>query len=234
MNLPLLRWRRWDLNLDVATDYQYADADAERTYGTFSKLALQWVVPSTLGFYSWREFQLSLQNRFDLGVDDGHQHHNTSQAAMQYTHGFHQSVFARGFASYAWGQNRDVDVRYFPYVLLDEIQVSRLTDHGDYLTRQAGALRLEISKALTVPQYSARIPLGLNRIAPLVVGQGTFMDIDSNHLYPNGFFEWGWGADFELLVLHLFPVRLRYLAAYDTNNPGYKENQFQLVYKQEF
>ena len=79
--------------------------------------------------------------------------------------------------------------------------------------------------------------LGLDRLAPLVVAQGLFFDNQgrAHGDYPANVFEWGVGADFQLLLFHLAHAKLRYLAGFDTRHPiKAKDDQVTLTLRHEF
>ena len=78
------------------------------------------------------------------------------------------------------------------------------------------------------------MPIGLSRFAPVVVAQGIFLDDDPLDLYPSNTFEWGHGADLELLLFHRVPVLFRFLLAHDTRYPEDTEEQLRLSYKKAF
>lgn len=247
LGLPLLRHERWDARLDLALTYKAQEPhddpfggaesgpDDGETYGSLARLAVQWEVPTELGFLPWRRFGLSYMNQLDTMPWTWSKKRNSSIVQSQYTHGLPDEIYLSGSATYAWAERPDIGVKYDPYALIQDIRVPRLVSHDEYDVRNAAALRLEAQKVFTTPAYSARIPIGLNRLAPLVVGQGLFLDDDALNRYPASLFEWGWGVDFELLLLHKFPARVRLLEAYDTRDPIHrKDDQFNLSYKHEF
>lgn len=238
---PLLRWRRLDAHLNFALNAKNKDS---KTYGSTSGFDLGWSVPTSLGFYNWRDLKLHLVNRLDLTQNDLVKEHNTSQVSLQYIHGFQRDWFLSAFSSYSWAEDPDINVRYSSYPLLDSTEVPRLTDHGDYTVAKSVAARLELTRAIEWPFYSSRIPLGLHRIAPLIVAQGIAMDtvgakfngpgLQSNSRVPANLFEYGWGADVELLLLHKVPARVRFLYGYDTREPGFHDTQVNFLLKHQF
>jgi hypothetical protein len=100
----------------------------------------------------------------------------------------------------------------------------------------ASAARLEFAKVFDVHGYTPRIPIGLDRLAPLVVAQGLFLDdhgVGYEH-YPANIFEWGYGVDLQLLLFHLAHAKLRYLVGIDTRHPDEPDEQLQLSYRHSF
>lgn len=245
-NLPILRWRRWDAAVGLAATYEKHDAhndslsalvldDIEETRGVMSVFNLNYVIAPSLGFHPWRAFTLSYANRLETEVNAWAKKFNTSIIQTRYVHGLPMETYATLAGTYAWAEVPDIKVTYDQTTLSRDIRVPRLTSHKEeYLVKSAGALRLELTHVLTMPNYSARIPLGLNRIAPVAVGQGIFLNDDPLNVYPQNTFEWGWGADFEILLLHRIPLQLRLLNAYDTRSPQDMESEAKLAYKVSF
>lgn len=244
-NLPILRWRRWDSAIGLAGIYQHNDAhndpsaprraDVEESYGLLSSFSLNYTLPTALGFYPWRAFELSYVNRLETSANTWRKQDNTSLVQSSYVYGLPEEFYVTVAGAYAWAETPDIKVGADHATVSQDIRVSRLTSHKEeFLARNAGSARLEVTKVVTIPAYSARLPIGLNRIAPVVVGQGLFLDDDPANLYPQNTFEWGWGADLEVLLAHRIPVHVRFLQAYDTRSPIDADNKADLVYKMSF
>ncbi len=247
VNMPVWRYKRWDAALGLALIYEHNDAhndsasplklaDTEETYGTMSTFGLNYAITPGLGFFPWRAFSLNYVNRLETQANTWTKRYNTSLVQTSYTYGLPKEFYVTAAANYAWAEDPDIKVGYDPTSLSQDIRVARLTSHKEeYLTKNAGTVRLEISNVQTLRAYSARMPIGLNRIAPVVVGQGLFLDDDARNLYPQNTFEWGWGADLEVLLLHRIPVHIRLLNAYDTRSPiGEPESEARLSYSAKF
>lgn len=245
--LPVLRWRRWDASFGLAMTYEKNDAYTdpasaaissarEETYGARTTLGIEYSLAPGLGFLPWRAFSLNYVNHLESETDGWKKKYNTSLIQSRYTHGFPEEFYATLAASYAWAEIPDISVDYEQGLLSQEIRIPRLTSHNDeYIVKHAGSVRLEVTNVRTIPAYSPRIPFGLNRLAPVVVGQAIFMDNDPLHVYPPNTFEWGWGADIELLLMHKVPVRLRFLNSYDTRNPkSISDKEAKLTYRMNF
>ncbi len=82
--------------------------------------------------------------------------------------------------------------------------------------------------------YSNRIPIGIDRIAPFIVGQGVAFDDSAKNDYPHSDFEWGYGADLQVLLLHNLHSMVRLLNAFNTSEPNQARWQAQLSVKQTF
>jgi hypothetical protein len=245
--LPLLRHKRWDAEFMLAGLYdiddsrrdpsswisEYVDHPRQETYGTFTRFNLSHQIPSMIGFFPWRSFNLAFTNRLESEPGNFVRKYNTSLLQTDYTHGFPLEFFALGTAGVAWAENRDIDVEYSTYSLTDDIRVPRLTTDRDFEAKTASFARLEIHKVFDLPFYSERLPVGLNRVSPFAIGQGIALD-RSSVSYPANIFEWGYGADIELLLIHKAPVRFRFLTAVDTRNPDRKEQQMTMSFRKEF
>jgi hypothetical protein len=236
--LPVFKHERWSADWTFAGYHRDEDRHRDPSFvyippigahqelwGSLNRVELQWAIPSAVGFENWREFDLSYMNRLDSQAYSWRRKNNTSQVAAQAIFGLRQQFYLRGFGSYAWGETRDVDVKYNPYPLLNQIEVARLADHGDFVVKSAGALRVEFTKVFNVPAYLPRWPFGVNRIAPLFVAQGLQMDSLHPEDYPSSLFEYGYGADFEFLLLHRLPMRLRILEIFDTSDTKYRHDE---------
>ncbi|NJL25984.1 MAG: N-6 DNA methylase [Calothrix sp. SM1_5_4] len=70
--------------------------------------------------------------------------------------------------------------------------------------------------------------------APFVVAQGLFLDDDRADRYPANIFEWGYGADMELLIFHKAMASFRILNAFDTRNPVKPETEASFTLKKSF
>ncbi len=238
LSLPVWRWRRWDASVGFAATYEKNDAQndaSEETRGLMSVFGLNYVIAPGLGFHPWRAFTLNYANRLESDINAWAKKYNTSIVQTRFVHGFPMEFYLTLAGTYAWAEVPDIKVSYDQATLSQDIRVPRLTSHQeDYLVKNAGSLRVELTHVQTLPAYSARIPFGLNRIAPVVVGQGIFMNDDPLNVYPQNTFEWGWGADFEILFLHRIPLRLRILNAYDTRSPQDMQTEGKLAYKVSF
>ncbi|MGE3681826.1 MAG: hypothetical protein AB7G93_08880 [Bdellovibrionales bacterium] len=257
VSLPLLRWRRWDARVATALTYESEGRrrywwrsgtgpetggrirpDPEETYGLESQVHISYMVPTTLGFFPWRHFELSFFHDIDTLANTWTKNHNTSMVQGLFRQGFAREFYGALSGEVAWAETRDVEVDYNPYSISDEIRVPLLTSHNSYVVKSASFARFEAHKVFTTPVYSARIPVGLNRVAPFVVAQGVALE-DGEHGFgreptPANIFEWGYGVDMELLVLHRFPTQLRILNAYNTRNPYQIESELRLALKREF
>jgi hypothetical protein len=151
-----------------------------------------------------------------------------------FTYGFPREFYATLFGKVAWAERPNILVSGEQSTSPD-IRIDRLTAfHPEFNAKTAGALRLELQKAYRTPVYSSRIPLGLNRTAPLLVGQGLFFNDDRYDRFPQNTFEWGYGADFEFLLAHMIPFQLRWLESFDTRQPYHRETKASFNYHAEF
>ena len=235
--LPVLRWRHWDASLSLAASYR--QRDQQETYGADSGVFIHYEENSSpaLGMFPLRGFDLSYLNSLETLPSHITKEANTSLVQTQYRQGFPLEFYALLAGSVAWSEAHDVKVDYNPYALGDEIRISRIAAHDFYRVQTASSARLEINKVFNVRGYPTRFPVGLDRLAPLVVAQGMFFDTQGRGHgdYPANIFEWGVGADFQLLLFHLAHAKLRYLAGFDTRHPiKSKDDQVTFTLRHEF
>lgn len=236
VRLPLWKKRDWYAEASFAGLFEKEDVPLnEEVIGSLTTLNLSYRLAPGLGFLPWREFLFNYINRLESEDQSWTKKDNTSLAQLKYTHGLPHEFYVSLAGTMAWAETHDIEVDYDPLSVTQDIRIPRLTSHNEmYMAKTAGAIRLEVHKVFTVPSYSARMPIGLSRIAPVVVGQGIFMDDDSLNRYPSNTFEWGYGADLELLIFHRVPVLFRFLQAYDTRYPEKTEEELRLSYKKAF
>jgi hypothetical protein len=233
--IPVWRWRDWDAAVSLAGIYEKEDVPNTEHYGSLTSLQLQYQIAPFLGFLPWRNFTFSYTNRLESELEEWTKANNTSLVQLKYVHGFPYEFYGSLSGNIAWAETHDIEVDYEPYSLSRDIRIPRITSHNEmYEAKTAGNIRLEVNKVFTTPSYGARFPIGLNRVAPVVVAQGIFLDDDAQNRYPQNTFEWGYGADVELLLTHRIPVQVRLLQAYDTRYPQKMENELQLKLHREF
>lgn len=245
--MPILRWRNWDAAMSIAAIYEKNDLhndplavppltnDVEETYGTMSWLALRYQIAPPLGLHPWRRFALGITNRLETDGEAWTKKYNTSLAETSYTHGFPWEIYGTLEGKVAWAEQPDIKVTGDVPTLSQDIRITRLTNHNEEFTaKTAGSVKLEVTKVFTMPTYPTRFPVGLSQIAPVVVGQGLFLDDDHEDLYPQNTFEWGAGADLHLLLLHKLPAVIRYIGAFDTRHPADREDELRLTFKKTF
>lgn len=251
VELPVLRWRNWDAVLLAAPTYEkrdkYLDPTApatlvrpdervEETYGVQSGASVQYQESTAVGMYPWRLFRFDYLNRLAARSEEWTKKYNTSLAQTKFQQGFPIQFYASLSGGVAWAENHDVDVSYDPMPMSYQMRIPRLTSHETFVVQTASFARFEFTKVFDVGLYSPRIPVGMTRVAPVVVAQGLFLDNKGNghNDYPANTFEWGYGADVELLVLHTFRANIRYLMAFDTRTPETSESQAQFNLHQSF
>lgn len=249
ISLPLLRWRRWDARTSLSAIYEKEDmrnragstrADIEERYGARSTFNLVYQNRPPVGMFAWREFSVGFINKLQSQPNEWKTRYNTSITTLKYELGFKRDFFLSLFGTAAWAINRDIKLSYSQSPLTEDVSIPILTGHKDYVAKTAGAARVEVHKVLSTPQlsnkYSARIPLGLERLAPFVVAQGIALDDDSAKTdpEPHNIFEWGYGVDLHLLIFHRQPAMLRLLRSFNTTDSAKAETQATLNFKREF
>ncbi len=239
--LPVWRWRHWDANIGVAAIYRREDQHVdpsepttfgktrmEETYGTQSDAGLHYQEDSSpsLSMFPIRLFDLNFKNRLEALPDTLRKRYNTSLVQSRFQQGLPIQFYMTFAGSVAWAENHDVLVDYNPMPLSEDIRVSRLTSHEEFKAKTASSARFELTKVFDLPLYSPRIPVGFDRISPLVLAQGVFLDRDNavDH-YAANIFEWGYGVDLQLLLVHLAHAKLRLIEAFDTRTPVHREKQ---------
>jgi hypothetical protein len=245
LKLPFWKWQRWSAMTSLGLNFKHEDnqndpalslktPDFTETYGTITQAQLQYSLSPGLGFLPWRRFSLSFANKLELDYSTWAKRYNTSAVSSLFTYGFPREFYATLFGKVAWAERANILVSGEQSTSPD-IRIDRLTSfHPEFNAKSAGALRLELQKAYRTPVYSNRIPLGLNRTAPLLVGQGLFFNDDRYDRFPQNTFEWGYGADFEFLLAHMIPFKLRWLESFDTRQPYHPETKASLSYHAEF
>ncbi len=243
--MPLWRRQRWDAKAALALNYKKQDlqndplspvvlADIEETVGSIFTSSLKYAISPSLAFLPWRQFTLGFSNKLESLPSEWRKRYNTSLVEASYTYGLPREIFATLSGKFAWAERANILVTGEPTITQD-IHIDRLTSHNDeFRAKTAGALRLELQKSFLTPMYSDRIPLGLNRTAPVLVGQAMFFDDDRLDRYPMNTFEWGYGVDIELLIAHRAPMRLRLVNSYDTRDPYHADEKATLNYKASF
>lgn len=241
--IPLLRWRQWDAQVGLSATYDLEDrhneatrpgSDIEETYGARSYFDLQYKNAPAYGMYSWREFNLSYINRLTSLPNEWRTKYNTSIMNLKYQHGFAKEFYLSLYGSAAWAENRDIDIEYDESPITNRLSIPLLTSHKKYVVKTAQASRLEFHKVFSTPAYSARIPIGVERMAPFVAAQGVFIDDSRSDSYPHNIFEWGYGADIQMLLFHRMPAIFRYMNAYNTTEPRKTESSFKLTLQKDF
>jgi len=234
MRLPLLRWRRWDAALGMALSYELEDAhndpthppaaavypdDFEEAYGIKTNFIVQREEDTPLGMYRWRHLSLKFFNHLSTEPNQWVKKDNTSLANLNFEHGFPHEFYLSAYAYGAWAETRDIDVKYSYFASTSDAHIPMLTSHKQYLAKTAGSARLEFHKVFNLKGYSARVPVGLDRIAPVAVAQGISLDDARDDRYPPSIFEWGIGADLQVLMFHRVPTIMRFLNAINTTEP---------------
>ncbi|MBX3022062.1 MAG: hypothetical protein KF799_10335 [Bdellovibrionales bacterium] len=245
MDLPLWRWRRWQADMGLALIYRSEQPtqetiatalpshDRKENGGTQTRLRLHYEVPTALGFFPWRELELSAANVFMASTREWRKAENTSMIGALYRHGLKNEYYVTTTLQGAWSEAEDIRIAYETPSLTSDIRLPRLSDKDILHARSAGLARLELHKVLTTPRYSSRIPVGINRFAPFAIAQAMAMDSDPLGERRADLFEYGFGADVELLLAHKFSVRLRAMMAVDPRDRE-TESQMRMDFKRGF
>ncbi len=243
VSIPLLRWRQWDADISLAAIYELDDVrneptyiakDVEEKYGARTTFDLRYRNAPPYGLFSWREFSLGYINRLTSLPNEWRKKYNSSIVNLKYQHGFERQFYLSFYGSVAWAENRDVDVRFSQTPITQSVSIPLLTSHKEYVVKNAESARVEFHKVFNTPAYSNRIPFGFERLAPFVVAQGVFLDDSKRDRYPHNIFEWGYGVDMQVLLLHKMPAVMRFMNAYNTTEPRKSESKVELTFKQEF
>lgn len=246
MMWPWLRHQRWASNVsaglvyDVEGEREDLSAPAfsrprEETYGLQSQLNLSYKVQAPLGYLPWRGFDFYFYNKLSTLPNVWEKHKNASMAQTQFQWGFGHEFYLSGAAGYAWSEREDINLEYAPLITTSGVRIPLLTSHKEYTATHAGFARAEFQKSFIVHGYPTRFPIGVRRLAPLVLAQGVVMSDDRKDLNPPNIFEFGIGADIELLLLHAIPARLRLVSGYNTRHPVKRsDNQLSLTLSQSF
>jgi hypothetical protein len=229
LGVPLLQWRRWSSQLQEYALYEKDDAilSREEKSGVFSKWFLAYSERTRVGMFPWREFILSYQNKLEAPSTSWTKNQNTSMADVKYTHGLPQEIFIRGNMTAGWAETRDITVQYSNVPSLTKATIDRIAGKEIFDTKRAYRARLEVAKVFNMSAYSPRVPVSVRRLAPFIVGQSIALadarDEDSKRPEKPTLYEFGYGVDLELLLLHRIPVLIRMLNGQDNLK---KENDF--------
>jgi len=229
MQLPFLKWRRWSGEAQLAGVYKHDEAHGlaphSNSIGTSSKVNIGYSHKLPLAFWEWRHFEFGYHHRYESYVA-GAKKLNANKVHALYRYGFGDQYFGTLAATAAWAETHDIELTGSTAVLSEDISIPRLVNHNKYRVKNASALRFEFTKAIDINNYTARIPLGIFRVAPFGVAQGILLDNDSRPLpardefrYPNSIFEWSYGLDMDILFAHKMIGRIRFGQSYDTRSP---------------
>ncbi|MGE3760339.1 MAG: hypothetical protein AB7H97_21420 [Pseudobdellovibrionaceae bacterium] len=245
VKLPFWRHNRWSAAALLGLNFKNEDIqndpaipikipDFDETYGAVSAVKLEYALAPALAILPWRYYSLGLTNKIEVDHSSWKKRYNTSSVSTEVTYGFPKEFYATFMGKLAWAERANILVTGFPSESPDA-RIERLTSHNrEFNAKTAGVLRLELQKAFRTPYYSDRIPLGLNRTSPVLVGQGLFFNDDRLNRWPQNTFEWGYGADIEFLLFHMLPFNFRLLEAFDTRQPAKIETKASFNYRLEF
>jgi hypothetical protein len=249
MKLPLLRHGQWDASLLLALTYEFEDLhndtdDAawtlahphnnEEFYGIKSAFQVTRNNSTSLGMYPWNAFGLRYTNHLQTQSFSWEKDRNTSLATISYDKGFPMEFYAGAEANVAWAETKNIDLEYNSVPSGLDTRIPMLTGHKEYTVKNAESARLEVRKVFNVRGYSPRIFVGIDRIAPFVVAQGVFLDDDIDNKYPQNIFEWGAGADIQILLAHRLRTVMRFMQGYNTTEPDKPDTQVNWSLKQSF
>jgi hypothetical protein len=237
--IPLYRGGNWDAAAAISLDYEHYDThgrrpDVEETYGARSRAEVKYEVQTPLALIPWREFSLAFDHKITTPVNAWEKDDNAAMVSSVYRHGMPKNFYVSAFGNVAWSERPEIDVRYTEMPWPTDISIPMLTYRDSFLVKNAESLRLEIHKLIKMQAYSNRIPIGIDRIAPFVVAQGVAFDDSAHDDYPHSDFEWGYGADLQVLIIHNLHSMVRILNAYNTSEPNQSRWQAQLSIKQNF
>jgi hypothetical protein len=249
VKLPVWRHGLWDAAIGSALTYELEDAhndpddpvalaehpdDREEYYGIKSGFSLSRTDATPLGMYAWRGFTLDYSNHLKTQPNLWQKEHNTSLVSVGYQHGFPMEFYATVIGHVAWAETKDIDIRASAGPADGGAVIPMITSRKDYSVKNAESARLEIHKVLNLRFYSPRIFIGLDRLAPVVVAQGVFLDDDVDNKYPRDIFQVGVGADLQILLFHRLRAVQRILIAGDSTDKERADTQFRFTLKQDF
>lgn len=216
---------QWFSTLSSHFIYEYehphiALADIDKTYTLLTSLNWGHVVAPPLAYSAYRQFYLSADHEYIHTAPDWVDQRNIFGAQIYGAY----DVFSETYVSAMYqkaiadGSNAIVPLEFGPSDLpyTTSTRVQRNTSHPDIDYFSVSKVALELKQALNWSYYFTRLPFSLRRLA--LIGQ-------YNEYYaatrPRGdedtlFHETGGGAEFEVLFIHRFPLRMR-LMHYQSN-----------------
>lgn len=248
LSWPLFKHQRWVSALSLSGFYEREEdpvytwkngsysyiVDTDETVGSRADWTLAYQVSPWLGFWPWRSWTLAATQITKADSTHWRKQENISFLQTHGHYGFERQVFVSGSGFYAWAEDRDIEVEYQPYSFGEVLTIPLMTSRYYYDAKAVGSARLEFSKVFDWSAYSPRFPVGLHRLAPFVAAQETFFDRSHGADYPADLFEFGYGADIDLLLFHRLNARTRFLRAFNTRYPEDTENQLSLGFKRDF
>lgn len=248
VRLPFLRWRLWDGVLGMGLTYELEDThydpthppsfrpyDTQELYGLKTTFSLERNETPRLGMYRWRHLGFNYTNSLQTLENQWTKKNNSNIVNTSFQYGLPLEMYLSAYASAAWAETHDIHVKVAQLPVTDGMHIPLLTSHTEHRVKQAGSARLEFHKVFNLRAYSPRVPIGLDRVAPLVVAQGIALDDAKEDEYPHSIFEWGYGADFQVLTLHSMHGLFRILRAYNTSEPEpERETRFEFKLQQTF
>lgn len=238
INVPLLRHKRWDANFNTFAYFKLEDSHfalrRQEYTGVFNTFDLQYSVNPYVGFMPWREFKFSFINELETLINKFEKNDNTNEVLAGFTYGLPRQTYFSGSGGFAWAETDDVIVDYSPYPFPGSVYIPRLTDHTELFVKRAGFARLEFHQAFDVLDYSARFPIGLDRVAPMLAFEQLFLDDNVPYDQERRPFEYGFGLDIGLLILHKAHGTFRLFQGYDGNVDSNGRLQASFALKQTF
>lgn len=219
LGIPLLKWRRWSMELTELATYQTEDyrfIPRYETWGLISLLSLGYSQSPSLGMFPWREFLLTYKNNLESLPNRWTRETDTSLVTINGTYGLIDQLYVRTKLAAAWSNRREVGVEYMPSTSLGDTRIDRYVGEEIFFGKEIQQARVEITKVLNLGAYSTRWPISLRRLAPVIGGQVIQLDRKYNIPHEDKIYEWGYGADIELLMAHKAPVIIRNFLGFDS------------------
>lgn len=208
LNYPLFirgRWSsRWSGQLRWENEDLYGAQDRE-TYAARNTLSLDWGVFYPLAYEAFRAFNLTLQHQTEAlsspfkKLDDIY----SLSTSTQYDVGRETYLSLSYQASFSHAYNVYLDSGQLPSAINDDYY-SRTVDR-EYRFNRLQLWELGVKKAMNQSFYFARWPISLRRWAPFV--NVRHYDLKGNRSIPTAYWEYEYGAEMELLLIHKAPVR---------------------------
>lgn len=174
-----------------------------------NSLSFDWAVNYPMAYQSFRFFNINVSHQTEVNrepfkkIDDIYSV-STYGSYDIYDELYFTTSYAAGFSH---NKNIRLDNSFLPQAISDDyysLGVSR-----EFRMNQIQIWEAELKKAINSSYYFDRFPLSLRRWAPFISARH-YETKDSSSLLKRAFWEYEFGAEIELLLIHRIPIRTEF------------------------